>query len=114
MSDLGELPFGFEIREGADLTTLTLTGDLDLVTAGDVEPALRGAQESSTTVALDFRGLRFIDSSGLRLVLDAQRRARAAGTRLLVAPGDGPIRRVFDLSGVGTLVELVDAPPEPA
>jgi anti-sigma B factor antagonist len=112
VSDIDDLPFGLEVVEATGLTTFVLTGDLDLVTAGDVEPVLRDAQAAGNGVALDLRALRFIDSSGLRLVLEAQRRAEAAGTRVVVATGDGTVKRVFDLSGVGTLVEIVDAPPE--
>jgi len=55
-----------------------------------------------------------MDSSGLRVVLAAQRRASDHKGRLLVAPGEAGVRRLFELSGVGTLIELVDAPPEAA
>ncbi len=90
---------------------LAFEGDLDVMTVEEAGDAVRDAQAGGATVVLDFRGLRFMDSSGLRVVLEAQRRAGDGGGRLLVAPGEGAVRRVFDLSGIGDLVELVDAPP---
>ena len=113
MSELDDLPFGLEVHEGPGATTIVLTGDLDLVTSADVDPVVREAQETGRMVVLDFRSLRFIDSSGLRMVLEAHRRAEAAGTRVVVLPGVDGVRRVFDLSGVATLVELADEPPDP-
>ena len=107
-----DLPFDVAVRSTADATVLAFRGDLDLVSAQEADEAIIGAQSGGSTVVLDLRGLRFIDSSGLRIVLEAKRRADTAGARLVIAPGEGGVRRVFDLSGVGALVEVVDAPPE--
>lgn len=107
-------PFGVRQHEAGGATVLALEGDLDLTSAAEAGEALERVQSGGATVVLDLRGLRFIDSSGLRVVLEAQRRAKSAGngSRLLVAPGDAGVRRVFDLSGVGGLLDLVDEPPE--
>lgn len=116
MTDTSDLPFDVRARRAGETTVLDFRGDLDLVHAPAAGRALEDAQTAGATVVLDLRGLRFMDSSGLRVVLEAHRRAARDGGRLLVAPGDSVVRRVFDLSGVGELVELVDAPPgeEPA
>jgi len=111
MSQADDLPFDVAVRSSSDATVLTFAGDLDLVSAPEAVEAITGAQSGGGTVVLDLRGLRFIDSSGLRVLLEAKRRADTAGERLLIAPGQGGVRRVFELSGVGSLVEVVDSPP---
>jgi len=109
-----EVPF-FAVRSRpADGTTVVaLEGDLDLSSAPEAGEALSAAQAAGGPVVLDLRALRFIDSSGVHLVLDANRRAARTGgeATLRVVPGDGEVRRVFELSGVGGLLTLVDAPP---
>lgn len=107
-------PFAVRSRAAAGTTVVELEGDLDLVSAQAAGDALQAAQGAGSPVVLDLRALRFIDSSGLRVVLEAQRRATpsSGGAGLQVAPGDGDVRRVFELSGVGGLLTLVDAPPQ--
>ncbi|MDP9384988.1 MAG: STAS domain-containing protein [Actinomycetota bacterium] len=114
MSDGSDLPFDVRVSEADGSTVVTFTGDLDVVAVPRASRAIEDAQSAGGTVVLDLRHLRFMDSSGLRVVLAAQRRASELGARLLVAPGEAGVRRLFDLSGVGALIELVDAPPEAA
>lgn len=114
MSQSADLPFDVRVSQSGDARVVHFEGDLDLISVPTADQALERAQTEARTVVLDLRALRFIDSSGLRVVLTAQRRASQDGTRLLVAPGEAGVRRVFDLSGVGALIELVDAPPEAA
>ncbi len=114
MSDGSDLPFDVRVTEAGDSTVVAFTGDLDVVAVPRANRTLEDAQSESATVVLDLRQLRFMDSSGLRVVLAAQRRASDHRARLLVAPGEAGVRRLFELSGVGALIELVDAPPEAA
>lgn len=114
MTDAEDPAFAVHAREAEGLTVLGFEGDLDVMSIAEAREAVRHAQDSAPTVVLDLRSLRFMDSSGLRVVLEAHRRATTESGRLLVAPGDGAVRRVLDLSGVSGLVDLVDEPPEAA
>lgn len=109
-------PFSVRSRVAEGTAVVALEGDLDVVSAPEAAEALRAAQAGGSAVVLDLRALRFMDSSGLRVVLEAQRRAAGAGdgTALRIAAGEGEVRRVFELSGVGALVTFVDAPPPKA
>ena len=91
-----------------------MRGELDLDTMGDLNEALAADNGLLTTTVVDLRGLTFIDSSGVSGVLAAARRARDAGARLVCVPGPPPIRRVFELTGVDTVIEWVDRPGEAA
>jgi anti-anti-sigma factor len=57
------------------------------------------------------RELTFMDSSGLRSVVMADRRLRADGTRFVVVRGTERVNRVLDLTGVSERLELVDRFP---
>ena len=58
---------------------------------------------------LDLRGLTFIDSSGLRLLVALHQRAQHDGFQLtLVAPA-GPADRTIQLSGLGQVLPFVPA-----
>lgn len=111
MSDVDDLPFDVRVLDRGEATVLVFAGDLDMTAVPEAGDAIERAQARNGTVAIDLRALRFIDSSGLRVILEAQRRASGADARLLVAPGEGSVRRVFELSGVAALLDLVDVPP---
>ena len=113
MSAAEDPPFAVRARDAAGgVAVLGFEGDLDILSIAEARDAVRQAQDTARTVFLDLRSLRFMDSSGLRVVLEAQRRAAGDSSRLLVAPGDGAVRRVLELSGVSGLIELVHQVPE--
>lgn len=104
---------GVERAVSATAVTLTLTGELDLTTLPMAEREVLAAQDTDATVILvDLSGLEFMDSSAVRLVLQADERARAAGRRLAVACGQGLPRRLFEMLGLHTRLDLVDGPEQ--
>ncbi len=97
--------------DSLDTVRLAVAGELDMATVPALEAMLVQAQAEASLVVLDLRELKFIDSSGLQLVLAADRRARVAGRRLVVVRGRGQIERLFGLLGIDRELELVDQPP---
>src|SRR4051794_9170873 len=87
---------------------LVVTGEVDLLTAPDFISALGAAQEAAPDVVVDLTEVRFMDSTGLRALLEARRRADADGAAIALhlAPG-GPVERLLDLAGV---LRLFDSP----
>jgi anti-sigma B factor antagonist len=77
-----------------------LSGDLDLVTADQLRQAAVG-ELARGSVVLDLAGVAFCDSTGLRVLLDLQRGAEAAGTTLFLAAATHAVSRLFELSGAG-------------
>jgi anti-anti-sigma factor len=106
----GEFSMATEEREGA--AVVTLHGELDIATAPQVEEAVVGRVRDGGRVVLDLRGLEFMDSSGVRVIVAAHGAAQEGGGRLTVvraAPG-GPVQRVLEISGLEGVLELVDEP----
>ena len=93
-------------REGPS-HLLVITGELDIGCADDLERMLVAVEDTDAEqIVLDLSRLGFIDSSGLRVVLAAAERNPTG--RLKVAPGDGAVRRTLSITGVETLLDLVD------
>ncbi|MFR9805528.1 STAS domain-containing protein [Pseudonocardia sp. RS010] len=97
---------------GGSTVEVVLDGELDISSYGHavrrVEQAERGAPG---LLVVDLSQLAFVDSSGVRLVLLADERARAAGRRLAVRLGSGPALRVFEALGLIDKLEVL--PPRP-
>lgn len=92
-------PFRLTTHSQGDRVTLQVHGELDLSTSDAVErevQELRG--RGARAIVLDLRALAFIDSSGLRLLLQLDAEARADGFELAIAAGDGPVRRLLELT----------------
>jgi anti-sigma B factor antagonist len=91
-------------------TRVRLSGELDIATAGRAEDELRRAEAGEPDVlAVDLAGLTFMDSTGLRLIVAAASRARAADRRLVVVRGPDPVHRVLELTGLDGRLEVVES-----
>jgi anti-anti-sigma factor len=89
---------------------IRLAGEMCLAGAPDVEDELRRVVlTSADTVVIDMRELTFIDSSGIRVILQAHRRAPKAGSRLLLVRGPRAVQRPFELTGLAERLPFVDA-----
>jgi anti-sigma B factor antagonist len=79
---------------------VALQGELDLASARQMEEHLASLDEQAPSrVVVDLAGLAFIDSSGLRVLLLADARARERGYELVLLPGQEPVQRVFEMTG---------------
>jgi anti-anti-sigma factor len=96
----------------ADAVRLALTGELDLSSALVFDEELKRIEDEApeSTLVLDLRGLKFMDSTGLRLILNAHARAKRRERRLRIVPGSDAIRRIFRLTGMSERLDIVDEP----
>ena len=99
-----------EDRGGAVL--LKLTGELDISSAAKVEDELsRVEPRKPEQIVLDLSALDFMDSTGLRLLIAADARARDEGRRLTIVKGPEPVQRVFRITRLEERLDLVDEAP---
>jgi len=97
-------------RDG-DTHVIELAGELDLATAADVDRELRRVELSDARViAVDLRKLTFIESTGVRLIVEAQRMSHA-GNRLVFVRGSRAVQRLFEICDVADRLPLVDQLP---
>jgi anti-anti-sigma factor len=100
---VADLDFDLTVAREEGATRLTLRGELDLGTAAQLERALADADGD---VVLDLRGLTFMDSTGVRVLLEA---AESGGPGLrMVPPASGDARVTIDQAGIAPLLPLMD------
>ena len=88
-----------------------LEGELDIATTPQVEEELRRIEaQHADVIVLDLRGLTFMDSTGLRLLVTADARARDAGHRLAIVRGPAAVHRVLEITGLHSRLDLVEDP----
>ncbi len=93
--------------------TLTLSGELDLVSSPILEQALNRADESDADlIVVDLRKVEFMDSTGLHLLMGAQQRAQESGRRFALIRGGEQVQRLFDLSGTAEMLAIIDSPED--
>jgi anti-sigma B factor antagonist len=104
----------FETTRNAPVAVITATGELDLSGAALLESELeRLAEEPElATVVLDLRGLQFMDSSGLRLVVLADMQARESGRRFVLVRGTETVHRVFEITRMSERLDFVADPEQ--
>jgi anti-anti-sigma factor len=105
-----ELPahrFGIAVVSGADGRRLRVRGELDMATAPRLRLAIASEEERRPeSLQLDLRELDFMDVSGMRVLLDAARRAQREGRQLVVRNPQPSIRRLFALTAVDRTVTI--------
>lgn len=91
--------FEIVVTPDRDRVVVAAHGELDIATADPLEQEVRAlVTRGFTSVELDLRGLTFIDSSGLRLLLRLDAAARSDGFTLTIRDGEGPVRRLLKLT----------------
>ncbi len=93
-------------REGI---VIALSGELDLATVPVAEAELLRAEASQELIVLDLRGLTFIDSTGLRLIIGADRRARERGASFVIVHAVPQVRRLLELSGIAAHLDVFES-----
>ena len=89
---------------------LTLGGELDLATVPVLQERLDDAMRGKAAVVIDLSRLRFIDSSGLELLVRAERHQRDSGGQLVLVRGPRAVHRVFALTSLDSHFEFCDSP----
>jgi len=82
-------------------------GEIDLATGTRLTDALRGAQARAQSVVLDLSAATFIDAGGVRILLAADTRARAASRTFAIANPTSPVERVLQLVGADRVLAIL-------
>jgi HptB-dependent secretion and biofilm anti anti-sigma factor len=104
-----------EIEQGESAAVVALRGEHDLSTAEELRRHLGPLGESQTTIVVDLTETIFIDSSVLGVLIAENERAGRSGGRFAVVLGEGAshgVRRVFDLAGVSSVLNVVGSREE--
>ncbi|WP_339947597.1 STAS domain-containing protein [uncultured Albimonas sp.] len=93
-----------ETRGGARV--IRPQGRVDSNSARELEDALLPCFDTPEPVLVDFTGLSYISSAGLRVLLLAARRSKATGVPLGLSGMSEPVAEVFTISGFAKLFRI--------
>jgi anti-sigma B factor antagonist len=96
--------FAVERKSEPDGTAVIVRGDVDLTTVGQLSQELQSVTEERRDVVIDLAGVTFIDSTGVRALVEAYRAARQAGLALSVRGARHWVARVLEVTGVATML----------
>ena len=83
--------------------TLALNGRLDTTTAPELEEELKNSIDGVSALTLDLRGLEYISSAGLRVLLSAHK--RTAG-KMKVRNANETVAEIFDITGFSEILTI--------
>jgi anti-anti-sigma factor len=99
----------WSVEERGPTVRLRLAGELDISSAGAIEVELKRIEDAKPeVVVLDLHEVRFIDSTGLRVVITADERAREGGWRFSIVPGPEAVQRVFRITRLEERLDFVE------
>lgn len=89
-----------------DLASVLLQGRLDTVTAPELEKELTGLIPEINALVLDFSGLEYVSSAGLRVLLAAQKLMSAKSGSMKLVHVDPMIMDVFEMTGFSEILTI--------
>ena len=89
---------------GSELT-LSLTGRLDTTTAPELEAVIKENITGVTNVVMDFAGLEYLSSAGLRVILSAQKTMNKQG-EMVIRNVNETINDIFEITGFIDILNL--------
>ena len=95
------------IQRDADSVVVEVGGELDLAAESTYTRALEG-NLYAPLVVLDLSRITFMDSTGLRLILETDARVRADGNRCVVVRGQGSVHRLIEQGLLASRLDVVD------
>ncbi|MFH7325853.1 STAS domain-containing protein [Desulfurivibrio sp. C05AmB] len=105
-----ERPMNIQTKKEANVTVATITGRLDAVTTSEYEKRINELiAQGEIAFILDFGGLDYISSAGLRGLLTTAKQLKAKGGQVRFANVKGAVKEVFDISGFGTIFPMDDS-----
>ena len=84
---------------------LALEGRLDTTTAPQLEAELKQSVNGVTELALDFAGLEYLSSAGLRVLLSAQKVMNKQGT-MVIKNVNETIMEIFEVTGFSDILTI--------
>lgn len=107
-----EQDFSISRHDQGGASIVQPVGEVDLVTVHEVREHVHAAAQHSRRVVIDLRQVTFMDSSGLRLLVEVQQLADQDGFAFAVVRGPASLERLFEVTGLDERLDLHDDPTQ--
>ena len=98
-----------DIESDADPTVFVLEGELDPHTSPMLQERIDAeVPEGAAGAVLDFAGVGFVDSAGLRVIADTHRRLSEAGGGLVIRRPSNGLKKLLTVTGLADHVTVED------
>ena len=94
-----------EIKKNVENTVVEIVGRLDTTTAPALEKTLNEDMGETKNLILDLKGLEYISSAGLRVLLGAQKKMQKLGS-MKVINVCGSVMEVFEITGFADILTI--------
>ena len=94
-----------EIKKGAEATIIGIAGRLDTMTAPTLDKTINEDIGDTKNLVLDLKGLEYISSAGLRVLLSAQKKMQKIGSMKVVNVCEA-IMDVFEMTGFADILVI--------
>ncbi len=101
-----------EIDVQPGLTKFILNGELDVQDAPSIAEFTKRFCAFATagdTLALELSRVDFIDSTGLRIILEANQQCEEKRSKLVLLSPSDPVKHIFELSGITSIVVIEES-----
>jgi anti-sigma B factor antagonist len=106
----GDLNFSLSSNRLDSASAVGVKGELDMYSAPVLEDFIEGlVVGGERTIVIDLTGATFIESVGLRVLVQGAKLLRSLGGTLAVACDDGNVRRVLEITGIGLHVPTYES-----
>ena len=93
--------------EHPEAVTFTLSGRLDTVASPKLQEAIMPEISTGKSVSLDFAGVSYVSSAGLRVLLMGEKAAKAKSARQTLTGVSASIMEVFEMTGFAAILTIV-------
>ena len=94
-----------DIKKNSNETVIEVVGRLDTITAPVLEQTLGEQMINAQSIVLDFKGLEYISSAGLRVLLGAQKKIQKSGSMKLTGVCED-VMEILEMTGFADILTI--------
>ena len=94
-----------EIKKNTTETTIEIVGRLDTITAPALDKTINEDIGDTKNLILDAKGMEYISSAGLRVLLSAQKKMQKIGSMKVTGVCDA-VMEVFEMTGFADILVI--------
>ena len=94
-----------EIKKNAEATIIEIVGRLDTITAPALDKTINEDIGDAKNLVLDIKGVEYISSAGLRVLLSAQKKMQQIGSMKVTGVCE-EVMEVFEMTGFADILVI--------